>query len=211
MSLLAGNTQRPTLSPHLAEAVRPTSLSNQQTFEIAGPVGELLPSGKLKRGSTIVITGHGATSLALSLASGPSRSGSWCASLGMGDLNPQAVQYAGLDLSAMVFVPASGKHWDAIVTTLITDVDIVLARPTGPVSPAVARRLATQARLHRNLLIVVSPIMPWPEAPDLMFTIESSHWEGLADGAGHLRRRSISVVVSGRRSASRASHHHLFL
>ncbi len=202
---------RPTLPPHLAEAVRPTSLSGQQILPLTGPLAGLLPGGGMRRGTTLTVTGLGATSLALALTAGPSQAGSWCAAVGMGDLNPQAVHHAGLDLSRVLFVPVAAGRWDSIVEALVAGVDVVLARPPSPVGATVARRLGTEVRLHRTVLIVVSPRRPWAEAPDAHLAIDTPSWEGIEQGAGHLVRRSVEVVVTGRRAISRPTRHRLCL
>ncbi|MST34224.1 hypothetical protein GHK86_16030, partial [Acidimicrobiaceae bacterium USS-CC1] len=52
-----------------------------------------------------------ATSLALTLAAGPSRAGSWVAAVGVPCLGARAAAELGVDLDRLVLVPEAGEQW----------------------------------------------------------------------------------------------------
>jgi hypothetical protein len=53
------------------------------------------------------------------------------------------------------------------------------------------------------LVVLESSGSRWPETPDLRLSVADARWEGLGCGHGHLRRRRLEVLVSGRRAATR--------
>src|SRR5919106_1534888 len=97
-ALLAG-------SPALQRASRlaPTRLPVLPAFE------DILPFGGLRPGTTIGVTGVGATSLALSLVARASRE-LWTAAVGLPSLGLRAAAELGVDLDHLVVVAEPGKR-----------------------------------------------------------------------------------------------------
>ena len=161
---------------------------------------ELLPSRGLRRGSTIGAVGSaGATSLVIALLAEASRSGSWCAVVGMPTFGAAAAAEAGIALDRLALVPHPGPDWTTIVAALLDGVDIVVAAPPGPVAPAIANRLSARAR-QRGSVFVTYGQMP---GADVVLDSRSSNWHGLDSGAGRLLQRELTIEVRGRGSAAR--------
>jgi hypothetical protein len=191
----------------------------------------LLPGGGLQRGTVIAVqagagqpdgagggnqgsgpAGGGARTLAFALLAAASKAGSWCAAVGTAHPGILAIAEMGVDLDHLALVPCPGGAWPEVSALLIEEMDVVLLCPPGPVRPVVARRLAARARQQRAVLVVAEAGRgAWPEGPDVRLTVEDGAWEGVDRGHGHLRRRHVEVVSSGRRSAVRGRRTGLWL
>jgi hypothetical protein len=134
--------------------------------------------------------------LALALVSGPSRSGSWCAVVGVRDFGVEAAHELGVDLDRTLLVPDPGDLWLDVAGSLVDVADLVVVRPPDVVSPRAAERLS--ARLRTRSAVLVS-IGPWPRA-ELRLRTEEPRWSGPEGGYGHLRSRQV-VVTTQRGSA----------
>jgi hypothetical protein len=197
----------------LAELIRPASSTDQPGVHRMLPVlpelGILLPGRGLRRGSTVAVTvgrtteGRpavgGSTSLLLALLSAASRSGSWCAVVGVPALGALAAAESGIALDRLALVPHPGPEWPTVVATLIDGVDVVVAAVPGPVAASIAGRLVARARQRGSVLV---PYGRWDGA-DVTLQVIHGGWEGLGAGRGRLRRREVTVVARGRGAAAR--------
>lgn len=147
---------------------------------------------RLRAGGCYEVDG---VALATVLMSEPSRTGSWCAVVGVRDLGVEAAHEAGLDLERTVLVPDPGDLWLDVTGALVDVADLVLVRPPGPVPPRVAERLTARLRTRSSVLLSIGP---WPRA-ELSLAVEDVRWEGAGRGHGHLRARR--VVLTTRRGA----------
>ncbi|GAB1645994.1 hypothetical protein [Krasilnikovia sp. MM14-A1259] len=145
------------------------------------------------------VTGSGSTSLLLALLSAASRSGSWCAVVGVPALGVLAAAESGIILDRLALVPEPGPEWPTVVAALIDGVDVVVIAVPGPVSASVASRLAARARQRGSVLV---PYGRWAGA-DVTLQVRDGRWEGLGAGRGRLRRREVTVTAQGRGAASR--------
>lgn len=211
----AGASTGPTGSQALAEVVartRPVSLAREQTLPVLPALGGLLPDASLARGSTVAVTG---ASLALALAAGPSRAGSWVALVGVPWLGLGAVAGLGLALERVAVVaPPEPVAWATVVAALVGAFDVVLVAEPPRVRAGEARRLAARARERGTVLVAVRPSEAVPcgggatprdprlEA-DLRLDAVPLAWEGVGRGHGHLRARRVRVTATGRRRAAR--------
>lgn len=161
--------------------------------ELAG----LLPSGGLRRGTTVAVLRGG--SLLLALLAGASRAGSWCGVLGWPEFGGLAAAELGVVLERVVAVPDPGARWVAAAAALLDGADLVLARPPPQAQPRDLRRLAVRARDRRSVLLAAGD---WPGAGLRLSTV-GSHWSGLECGAGHLLTRELTIRVEGRGAATR--------
>jgi hypothetical protein len=161
--------------------------------ELAG----LLPSGGLRRGSTVAVLRGG--SLLLALLAGASRAGIWCGVLGWPEFGALAAAELGVVLERVVAVPDPGGQWVAAAAALLDGADLVLARPPPRAEPRDLRRLAARARDRRAVLLAAGD---WPGAGLRLSTV-ASRWSGLDGGAGHLLTRELTVRVEGRGAATR--------
>jgi hypothetical protein len=140
--------------------------------------------------------------LLLSLLVEPLAQGSWAAVVAMPDLGLEAAAGMGVDLGRFALIPDPGTNWPGVVAVLLDALDLVVVRPPGHCRPGDARRLAARARERRSILVIAGG-SSWPDPPDLEFRADVGDWEGLGVGAGTLRRRPATVLVSGRRSRGR--------
>ncbi|BCJ45413.1 hypothetical protein GCM10010168_79490 [Actinoplanes ianthinogenes] len=193
----------------LAELVRPASGTDEsgahRMLPVAAELGNLLPGGGLRRGSTVAVAGGraaragGGTSLMLALLAAASRAGSWCAVVGLPALGALAAAETGIVLERLALVPEPGPDWPTVVAALIDGVDVVVTAVPGPVSASIASRLAARARQRGSVLM---PFGDWSGA-DVTLQVSRGRWEGLGDGRGRLRRREVTVVANGRGAAAR--------
>jgi membrane protein implicated in regulation of membrane protease activity len=184
----------------LSEAARrttPVSLAEERLLPVSPALLGLLPSAGLRRGSTIAVAGS--PSLALALIAEASAAGSWSAAVGLPSLGLVAAAQAGIALERFALVAWPGDDWPVVTAALLDALDVVIVRPVSRVRSADARRLAARARERGAVLV---PVGPW-EGADVRLTVTDREWEGLGDGAGHLERRRVEVVATGRGAASR--------
>ena len=176
-----------------------------RVLPVAPELSGLLPGRGLRRGSTVsVATGRsqpagGGTSLLLALLSEASRTGSWCAVVGVPALGAIAAAESGIALDRLALVPNPGPEWATVVAALIDGVDVVVAAVPGGVSPSIASRLVARARQRGCVLV---PFGPWDGA-DVTLQVTEGRWEGLGPGRGRLRRREVTVLARGRGAAAR--------
>src|SRR5690606_11533583 len=176
----------------------------------------LLPGAGLRRGSTVAVGAApgvtGATSLALALAAGASRDGSWVAAVGLGSLGLVAAAELGVALERFVVVADPGRRdrhdgerqagaashragWPA-------GVGLVAAGPGASRRAAAARRRPARVRGRGAVLVAVGGELPGERSP-VRLSVVASRWSGLDRGTGHLRCREATVEATGRGDATR--------
>lgn len=211
----------------LAERIRPASSSQTRLLPVVEPLVDLFPDRSLRRGSTIVVAGGGAsgridgtstrgtaggeTTLAMALLVRASQAGSWCAVIGLPDVGAVATHDLGVDLARFALVPRPGHAWAEAAAAMIDGTDLVVLCPPFPPRPAMARRLIARAKERRAVLVIVAGATEWPECPDIRLHIDAIRWDGVGRGEGYLRRRRMTVTATGRRSAARPTQRHLWL
>ncbi|MGI5148574.1 hypothetical protein ACQEVC_19710 [Plantactinospora sp. CA-294935] len=195
-------------SAALTELVRPASGSDpagaHRLLPVLPELAGLLPNRGLRRGSTVAVgLGHpargGSTSLMLALLAEASRSGSWCAVVGVPTLGAAAAADLGIELDRLALVPHPGPEWATVVAALIDGVDVVVAAVPDTVSASVVSRLAARARQRGSVLV---PYGRWTGA-DVTLQVIRGAWEGLGQGRGRLRRREVTISARGRGAAAR--------
>jgi hypothetical protein len=193
----------------LAELVRAAGENDapgvHRVLPVVPELSGLLPGRGLRRGSTVAVAAGraapvgGSTSLLLALLAEASRSGSWCAVVGLPSLGALAAQESGIALERLALVPDPGPDWPTVIAALIDGVDVVVAAVPGQVSPTIADRLVARARQRGSVLM---PFGQWPGA-DVTLQVTAARWEGLSAGRGRLRRREVTILARGRGAAAR--------
>ncbi|WP_242607862.1 hypothetical protein [Xylanimonas ulmi] len=157
----------------------------------------LLPGGTLPAGGALAV--QGSTSLLLGLLAAASRDGAWVAFVGAPAVGMLAAADAGLALERVALVPDPGPDAPTVVAALLDGVDVVVVGPRVTLLDADRRRLAARARERGSLLASTTP---WPGA-HVTLDARGGAWWGADDGAGWLRRRTLSVLRTGRGAAAR--------
>ena len=188
----------------VASIVQPVAMAGERLLPVLPALEPLLPSGGLRRGSVVAVTGS--TSLALALVAAASADGSWAAAVGMPDLGPVAAAELGVVLERFALVPAPAAGggpggWAGVVAALLDALDVVVVRPGRHVRPGDARRLVARAR-ERGSVLVAAGGGGW-EAADVRLTVDRAEWHGLGEGCGRLRARRVEVDAGGRGPAAR--------
>lgn len=133
--------------------------------------------------------GAGGASLAWGLLAGPSAAGEWGAVIGVPDFGAEAAAAMGVRLERVICVPEPGEGWLDAVAALIDVVTVLVVRPQGRVSEAVASKIAARLRTREAVLIALGP---WPRA-EVRLTATRPRWGGAGHGEGHLQARLLSV------------------
>ena len=179
------------LRPVHSAASRPVGRAKSSAnLTLAPTAAPVLPAGA---------PGNGGTSLLLALLSAASRSGSWCAVVGVPALGVLAAAESGIALDRLALVPNPGPDWPTVVAALIDGVDVVVTAVPGTVSAAIASRLVARARQRGSVLV---PFGRWAGA-DVTLQVTQGRWDGLGAGRGRLRRRRVTVMARGRGAATR--------
>lgn len=192
------------LARELEQRVAPVTQAGQRLLPVPEPLAPLFPAGGLQRGWSIGVTGVGGWSLALSLLGPALGRDGWAACVGAEELGLVAGGELGIPLSRLLMVESPGTaHQAQVVAALIEVVDLVCLGPLAPFGAREARRLAARAREQDAVLIHLDGGRSWPEALDVMVTVEAGPWSGIGEGHGHLRTRPVAVTAQGRRSMAR--------
>ncbi|MCP3853289.1 MAG: hypothetical protein GY745_20875 [Actinomycetia bacterium] len=207
-------------SPELravARLARPTALAREHTLPVLEPLMPLLPDGRLRRGSTMVVGGeYGVRSLTHALVAGPVASGSWVAMVGLPDPGLLAASEVGLDLARVVVVDRPPPSlWGQVVTALADAFDLVVVAPDRLLSAGDERRVSARIRDRGTVVVQATRAASRPAgftSPDINLDVVAATWSGIdRDGHGYLSERRVTVESSGRREAGRARRTELFL
>jgi hypothetical protein len=167
---------------------------------VAGPFLPLLPDGGLARGRTIACRGVAATSLTLALAAAATEAGAWLAVVDVPWLGVEAAAELGVPLERLVRVEpatADATAWADLVAAVLDGFELVVTRVPRRVNAGVLRRVQSRVQAREGVLLAVGD--PGSLGVDVAMEASTPIWEGVEDGAGHLRGRRVTVVSSGRR------------
>jgi hypothetical protein len=187
-------------------AVGPVTGADGRMLPVPAPLAGLLPSGGLRRGSTVALPpGPGATSLLLALLADVSADGSWVGVIGRPELGLVAAAEVGMRVERLALVPRPGPDLLGIAVALLDGMDVVVVALDGRAAVPAADRRRLEARARQRGAVLVA-LGQWAGA-DVELSCSDARWHGLDAGAGRLRFREVMVrsrgrgVVPGGRSA----------
>ena len=188
----------------LEQRVAPVTTADQRLLPVPGPVASLFPGGGLQRGWSVGVSGPGGWSLALSLLGSALGGDGWAAGVGLEELGLVAADELGVRLERLLMVESPGPdRLASVVASLVEVVDVVCLGPSAPVKARDARRLAARAREQEAVMFHLDGGRSWPQALDVVLSVEPGPWSGIGVGHGHLRSRSAVVTAAGRRSMAK--------
>jgi hypothetical protein len=176
---------------------RTTTLADGQAWPVHPDLARLIPGGVLRGGGTLAV--RGSTSLLLALLAAPSQAGAWVAFVGAPAVGMLAAADVGVVLERTALVPLPGPDAPAVVAALLDGMDVVVTGPRVALTDTDRRRLAVRARERGTLLASTTA---WPGA-HVTLDARGGTWAGTDAGAGWLRRRTLSVLRTGRGAAAR--------
>lgn len=202
-----------------AVALGGAALRGGRQLPVAASLRPLLPVGGLVRGTAVATRGRAALSTAMALIAEASAAGSWTALVdpecppGAGDQVPlgfglEAAEGYGIALERVVRVrPArsarNGQGWAEAMAAVLDGFELVVTAVGERVGATHARRVRSRLQRRDGVVVVVGAPGAFPV--DLEVRSQVGAWEGLGTGSGHLQRRRIELVTSGRRSPRPAS------
>jgi len=176
-------------------ATRATVIAGEHSLPVLPGLRELLPGGRLARGSVVTVPDAGL--LLLALAAGASAAGAWCGLAGVEEAGLLAAADLGLCLERTLLIPRPGSHWVPVVSSLADGCDIVIVRPPAALPAQLRRRMEAALRRAGGVLLVAGQ---WPGA-HLELSVGRRQWSGLGAGHGRLRACRAEVSVFGRGAA----------
>ncbi|MBS1699328.1 MAG: hypothetical protein JST25_13105 [Actinobacteria bacterium] len=156
----------------------------------------ILPEGGLQVGTTYSLSPS--PGLIGALLAGASRTGAWCAAVGMPTLGVEALTGHGVDLDRLLLVPAPGPRWLSVVSALSEVIPLIAVRPATAAREAELGRLSARLR-DRGCTLLVVAARPWPQSEGSL-RVHDPHWQGLGEGWGALEECEVTVTARTRRS-----------
>ncbi|MCK0115858.1 hypothetical protein MWU57_02340 [Isoptericola sp. S6320L] len=190
-------------------SVRPAQHESRPSVPVPAPDGRATPArpvhpalapllpGGLPSGG--VLTVQGSTSLLLALLATASRDGAWVAFVGAPAVGMLAAADVGISLERTAVVPDPGPDAPAVLAALLDGMDVLVVGPRTALADADRRRLAARTRQRDAVLVTTER---WPGA-HVVLDARGGAWSGADAGAGWLRRRTLSVLRTGRGAAAR--------
>lgn len=181
--------------------------SDLPLIPVPAALAPILPEGGLQVGTTYSLSSS--PGLIGALLAGASRTGAWCAAVGMPTLGVEALAGHGVELERLLLVPAPGPRWLSVVSALSEVVPLIAVRPVTAVREAEVSRLGARLRDRGcTLLLVSGPVSAgtagsgasvWPQSEGTIH-VHDPHWQGLGDGWGALQECEVTVTARTRRS-----------
>lgn len=164
-----------------------------RALPVHAALAPLFPEGGLRPGAAYSLAGS--ASLLHALLGEASRSGAWCAVIGMPQVSIEAAEAHGVDSGRLALIPRPGVRWLQAAATAAEVFPLVAVRPPREPSPAEAARLDARLREHGSALLVTGS---WPGA-EAVLTVRAPEWLGIAGGHGSITSRAVTVSAAGRR------------
>ncbi|QBR74336.1 hypothetical protein [Microbacterium sediminis] len=161
---------------------------------VPGPLSPLFPEGGLRPGAAYALP-PGETGLLLSLLGEVSRTGAWCAVVGVPELSVEAAEGHGVDLSRLALLPSPGGRWLQAASAAAEVFPLVAVRP--PSRPGTTEVARLEARLRDRGAALIS-LGGWPGA-DAEIATADPEWRGIGQGHGLISSRALTISLTGRR------------
>ena len=180
-----------------------TALSAERVLPVVEPLIALLPDGGLVRGKALSCSGAASMSMALALAVQATASGSWLAVVDVPTFGLEAAAEFGIQLERVVRIDPPGRSgghgdtWAELTAAVVDGFEVVITRVPQRLNQGLARRV--QSRLRAREAVMIALGRSGTISVDIELSAADPHWEGVADGCGHLRGRRVTVTSSGRR------------
>lgn len=200
-----GAASLPGVLAALGERVAPVSLARERTLPLPPDLTAFFPEGGLVRGRSLRCTGASATSLALSLVAPAIAAGCWLALVDLPTIGLDAAGEYGVPLQRIVHIDTLTEdrthRWPDVMAAAADGFEVMLVRVPTDIPAPVMRRVTTRVQQRGAVVVVLGD--PGSMVVDAELRVETSDWQGVADGAGHLRQRSVTVRSDGRRMDGR--------
>ena len=186
----------------------PAMLAADRLLPVAGPLGELLPAGGLRRGSTVALDGPpgaGSTTVAFQLAAATTSVGEWAAVVDPdGTMGARAAAEHGVALERCAIVRhVPPDRWSTVVGALLDGVALVVAGLPPHLRSSDARRLTARARERAAVLVALGS---WPAEAALR--LHATARSGVTIEDGLLVTGRLGVRVEGKGVPAPAAHAH---
>jgi hypothetical protein len=196
----------------LDQRVLPGALAAERTIAVHPALATLFPNG-LVRGSSVVCEGTAAVSTAFLLTAAATQADAWVGVAGLPTFGAQACHEMGTVLDRVVVVrsragsPDDDGTWAPVLGALVDGFELVVFGAARQVRPGTARRVQARLQTRGGVLVLVGQAGPF--TADVRVST-SATWQGLGDGNGYLRQRTVMMTVDGRR-VPRARHDQLVM
>lgn len=211
----------------MAGDMSPLTLAGDRRLPVLPALEPLLPGGGLQRGSTMAVTGSGATALVNALLAGPTTAGSWAAWVGAESVGWAAAAELGVAIERVAVVSVDDGQRPSVLAALVDAFDLVVVGPDHRLGWTERRRIEARARErgavvltlhrtrvpqtdHRSLMSENSGgaqqhagLERHDDGADVRLVCLSGEWSGPGSGWGHLHTRCVTVSVEGRRAFDR--------
>lgn len=165
-----------------------------EALPVPEPLSRLFPDGGLRPGASYALPSR-ETGLLLALLGEVSRTGAWCAVVGVPELSVEAAEGHGVDLSRLALLPSPGVRWLQAASAAAEVFPLVAVRPPSRPGTTEAARLEARLRDRGAALLALGG---WPGA-DAEVATADPEWHGIGQGHGLISARALTVSLTGRR------------
>ena len=166
-----------------------------EALPVPAPLSRLFPEGGLRPGASYALPSD-ETGLLLALLGEVSRTGAWCAVVGIPELSVEAAEGHGVDLSRLALLPSPGVRWLQAASAAAEVFPLVAVRP--PSRPGTTEVARLEARLRDRGAALLS-LGGWPGA-DAEVSTADPEWRGIGQGHGLISSRALTISLTGRRA-----------
>jgi hypothetical protein len=175
-------------------------MAHERMLPVSREFERLFVDGGLVRGRVLACAGSAATSSAMALVAPAIEAGAWLAVVDVPTIGLDAASELGICLERVVGIDLGERRaevWPDVIAAAADGFELMLTRVPPGIRIAAARSVMTRLQQRGTVVMVLGD--PGPLPCDGVIESTDRVWEGLGDGFGHLRRRTVQVQASGRR------------